>query len=736
LKKLTLIFLLLLLCGTTSAIASDESLLINLNPSTSNSSQIMVASIFSLGAGIAIASAMHKHNKASSTTITTTTPGEISASNVIFSTPGSQNLTITNNTSENVNVTNVNLQSTIHNITVGSLADCQNLAKNGGVCNISLTAAQNSYGSGNAIISYSSTTSSSTATVSSSVTVANTSIGTQYYIDLEPDQLSQFFTITNTGNFTWQFLDPSSASFVLGSSLTGVTSDFSDCTSKTMTPGTSCNIKFDTSGANPGDNTTLEIKGKNIDTYTSNVTILGEFVVEVDTDPTNLNQSYRALKVSNTSTANLTGRITEVTSDIPTKIHFCAHDDTSCPVNFRSTCVLNQDISAGDDCLIWLQALDVNQSIETDNINVTVKGSTTNNQYHQKSNATFDHSFDIDYSKSLYAGGYFTTAGGITANYIAKWNGSNWSALGSGMDNHVYALTHDYAGNLYAGGLFTTAGGNLARFIAKWNGSTWSALGSGMSYSVNALSCDNDGNLYAGGQFITAGGITVNYIAKWDGSNWSALGSGMNSHVRALTYGDDGNLYAGGSFTTAGGITVNYIAKWDGSNWSALGSGMSYSTPSLTTVNALTHDAGNIYAGGLFTTAGGITVNHIAKWDGSNWSALGSGMDNYIRALIYDNNVNIYAGGNFTTPATRIAKWDGSNWSALGSGMDLEVEALAHDNAGNLYAGGQFTTAGGIAVNCIAKWDGSNWYKLGSGMNNYVYAFDIVAIIDSIKAID
>ena len=39
----------------------------------------------------------------------------------------------------------------------------------------------------------------------------------------------------------------------------------------------------------------------------------------------------------------------------------------------------------------------------------------------------------------LYAGGYFTTAGGSAANDIAKWNGSSWSALGSGMDG-VLAL--------------------------------------------------------------------------------------------------------------------------------------------------------------------------------------------------------------------------------------------------------------------------------------------------------
>ena len=40
---------------------------------------------------------------------------------------------------------------------------------------------------------------------------------------------------------------------------------------------------------------------------------------------------------------------------------------------------------------------------------------------------------------NLYAGGGFTTAGGVPANYIAKWDGSAWSALGSGMDGDDYA---------------------------------------------------------------------------------------------------------------------------------------------------------------------------------------------------------------------------------------------------------------------------------------------------------
>ena len=85
--------------------------------------------------------------------------------------------------------------------------------------------------------------------------------------------------------------------------------------------------------------------------------------------------------------------------------------------------------------------------------------------------------------------------------------------------------------DLYAGGDFTTAGGNAANYIAKWNGSSWSALGSGM----NGARCVCAGGVgqqsLCGGRFTTAGGIAANCIAKWNGSSWSALGSGMNGDV-------------------------------------------------------------------------------------------------------------------------------------------------------------------------------------------------------------
>jgi len=66
----------------------------------------------------------------------------------------------------------------------------------------------------------------------------------------------------------------------------------------------------------------------------------------------------------------------------------------------------------------------------------------------------------------LYAGGYFSTAGEVSANNIAKWDGITWSAVGSGVSGPVAALTAA-GSDLYAGGTFTTAGGKLSGYAAR-----------------------------------------------------------------------------------------------------------------------------------------------------------------------------------------------------------------------------------------------------------------------------
>jgi hypothetical protein len=322
-----------------------------------------------------------------------------------------------------------------------------------------------------------------------------------------------------------------------------------------------------------------------------------------------------------------------------------------------------------------------------------------------------------DGNGNVYAGGDFTFIGTVPANHIAKWNGSTWSALGSGMNNSVSALAVSGT-NLYAGGGFTMAGGTTVNYIAKWNGSTWSALGSGITGgdypSVTALVVDGT-NLYAGGYFTNASGVPANCISKWDGSTWSALGSGIGgsySRVYALAMIAT-NLYAGGSFTYAGGVTANGLAKWNGSAWSGFG----WQTNII--VYALVASGSDLYIGGSFTNLGGLPANNIAKWNGSAWSALGLGMNSYTVYALAVNGTNVYAGAWY-----QICKWNGTTWSAVGSGFSSVVFALAM-SGGDLYAGGGFSKAGGVTADFIAKWGGSNWSALGSGFDNAVLALAV-----------
>jgi hypothetical protein len=96
-------------------------------------------------------------------------------------------------------------------------------------------------------------------------------------------------------------------------------------------------------------------------------------------------------------------------------------------------------------------------------------------------------------------------------------------------------------------------------------------------------------------------------------ADWISLNPGLPGAdwiVYTIAVDGSGNVYVGGEFTCIGTVAGNGIAKWDGSAWSALGSGMGGSFPY---VLALAVSGTDLYAGGRFTTAGGVPANHIAK---------------------------------------------------------------------------------------------------------------------------
>lgn len=339
---------------------------------------------------------------------------------------------------------------------------------------------------------------------------------------------------------------------------------------------------------------------------------------------------------------------------------------------------------------------------------------------------------------ALYAGGQFTTAGAIAASNVARWNGQAWSAVGGGTSGLVATLESMPKGlfetpALVAGGAFVSAGGVTVNRIARWNGASWAAFGTGSTSQVNAVACFDDGtgrgaSLYAGGTFVS-NGVTTDGIGRWDGA-WHALDHGLNGIVRAVAYLDDGSgtepaLFVGGSFTSAGGTISNRVAKWNGSAWEQLGAGFSGPVHALAVFDDGSGTGPAIFAAVNYQWPG-ASVNKICKWDGAGWLPLPNpefGLPTVRAMVVYDDGSGpaLCVGGEWNaTWGQAIAKWDGTTWTPVG-GVNSTVESLVvhDDGAGEgpaLYAGGWFAQAGGLPASRIARWNGKSWSTLGAGV--------------------
>jgi hypothetical protein len=204
-------------------------------------------------------------------------------------------------------------------------------------------------------------------------------------------------------------------------------------------------------------------------------------------------------------------------------------------------------------------------------------------------------------------------AGGISANGLARWNGTTWQAFPgvSPFGTWAEAMT-TFNGELVAGGY------SIAPYngIARWNGTTWQTLGTGLvgipnvpnTGKAQALAVYN-GELIVGGFFSTSGGIVTHSLARWNGSAWApgfGIGAGglggpvpggyPSSVYTILPY--RGALVVAGAFATMNAVPAFSIAWWTGSVWQPLGSGLPpsgsyYSLPRVA-----------VYHGGLVACGG------------------------------------------------------------------------------------------------------------------------------------
>lgn len=179
----------------------------------------------------------------------------------------------------------------------------------------------------------------------------------------------------------------------------------------------------------------------------------------------------------------------------------------------------------------------------------------------------------INYQGSLVVAGRFTRIGDVKVNNIARWDGTVWVSLGSGIEVGTVSCLAIYQGDLVAGGDFWFAGGIEARKIARWNGSAWLPFDwSPLQPNTTVVSLASQGDTLLIAQdgwyefhFPTPPNPAPAWpypITLWNGIESTDL-PGANSGVTSFAF-FDGALFAGGLFDTLGTTPVQAIARWDG----------------------------------------------------------------------------------------------------------------------------------------------------------------------------
>jgi hypothetical protein len=263
-------------------------------------------------------------------------------------------------------------------------------------------------------------------------------------------------------------------------------------------------------------------------------------------------------------------------------------------------------------------------------------------------------------------------------------------------------------GGAVASTLQQLPGGGQEVQLWQLNGSTWQQLpySSPYSFPMTAL---QDGSL------VVAGATS---IERWDGAAWQFFAPDIG--ITLLETMSNGDVIAAGYFEAGPGAPSTGIARWDGSAWVAMGIGLHNVVPDY--ITAIAEQAnGDIVVGGRFNYIGGIAADHVARWDGTSWSAIGPGVPYFVRDLVTVANGDIFIAGG---TQHGCARWDGAAWQYMGGVWPAgsTIRAVVATPDGGVIAGGNFSIIGGVFVDHLARWRGGSWEAMGPVINDDVDA--------------
>ncbi len=317
----------------------------------------------------------------------------------------------------------------------------------------------------------------------------------------------------------------------------------------------------------------------------------------------------------------------------------------------------------------------------------------------------------------------------LSGQTVYQYDGTAWQLIGT-ANSAIQDFIINSVDEIFIGGLFSQVNGVSANYIAKWDGASWSSLSNGLSSPLwnggaYALALNSAGSLYVGGRFDNASGTTVSNIAWWNGASWNPLGVGITHDVVYDIVVD--NLV----FTLSQSSSLNtYADVYNGFGWTNIISGVTIGIADLeitATGDLLLGSPTSIPLASLGPNCA------LAKYDGTSWSCFAQS-DGSIQEVYITGNDDIYVGGALMTYIGQLSVVDFAKYTVIPDNSSLDFDGI-DDFVGvsNFLSQFSFTTSAWFKASSVPNggnedrifaYGGSTRFEVGLNNSGQLWAFD------------
>lgn len=300
------------------------------------------------------------------------------------------------------------------------------------------------------------------------------------------------------------------------------------------------------------------------------------------------------------------------------------------------------------------------------------------------------------------SGAVVTRCASVSLLLACVGSAQSWipDALGRGASDQVYSISAASPTDIVIAGWLTQVDGLPVNHVARWDGSSWSAMGSGLPFPARNLCRLPDGSLLA----------TVGFqVHRFQGSNWS-LHSTLPIGPQSLLRMPNGTLVACGVHSFQPTSTASCVVAWQGTTWAPLGQ------PIHGFVLDLELRAnGELVAVGNFQV--GSTSCQLAAWDGVAWTPIvePGNPGGFCERVTVMQDGDLVTTHRLSSPQRwEIHRLGSAGWSQVARDLDQEVAEMVALPDGDLAISGEFTSVSGFTALRFARLRGSRVHFAGA----------------------